>query len=348
MATMKRSSTSTLASAAHSDLARALRRRFGDKSRQLVVVVGSGFHRHLAGHGVSLPQEKDRRADLTSWNGLLRSIANTNGLDHEDPTATWESVVTSSSSTEHGPRTTPARRAPRKQEKELLRRTVARLMEVTPRTEQVSRFRPTKTTYRDIISLNFDRTIERALFGEEVPLSNDHERLHARKGPTRIWYPHGVADPKFAEDLQLGVRAYARAALEFELALDGFRGERREFMKHHESPGAPHPKSSGGPWTNTVRDLDRTDASWWWQLFVSDVAFIGCGLDRAELDLWLVLHERQRELARLQRRERPKAFFLHPLVGFPRHVASGPAGLIPVVTRDHDEAWELLFGKWWS
>lgn len=67
---------------------------------------------------------------------------------------------------------------------------------------------------------------------------------------------------------------------------------------------------------------------------------------RAELDLWLVLHERQRQLARVPETTRPKAFYIHPWRDFPKHIALGPAGLTPVVTDDHSEGWRLLFGEY--
>ena len=79
-------------------LADTLDRRCAAGDRRTVLVMGAGFHHHLRAH---LPNTaSDPTGALwklfTDWNGLLSRIAEDYEipvLRHEDPAATWESLI---------------------------------------------------------------------------------------------------------------------------------------------------------------------------------------------------------------------------------------------------------------
>ncbi len=70
----------------------ALQKRFPDGTRQLVLVIGSGLHHHLADHGVTSPPGANS-AGLRDWNSLLQAAATAprGGAfpfsRHDDPTS---------------------------------------------------------------------------------------------------------------------------------------------------------------------------------------------------------------------------------------------------------------------
>jgi|GEM_PF-1860991 len=339
----------------------ALDRRFDDDSRELTVVVGSGLHRHLAEHGVAYPGV-DGGARLKNWNALLEAVRRTGGkhklplaVRHDDPTATWESLLA-----------TLAGKFPRDPvsgHEEVLRERILNLMAgATPAKKDLQRFGKAlqKQRFRDIVTVNFDQTLDGALAdAAEKPCLQRHvcgptgqvtSMLRVHLGATRVWHPHGVvADFASASCLQLGVRAYAKSAQAALTGIERFRGRQRTWRAARNlSREARWTNKDAKAWHAEVRRLGRRSACWWDMLINSDVAFIGCGLDRAELDMCLVLHDRQRQLARVSEGARPQVFYLHPACCFPAHLETGPAGIVPVKTESHDEAWELLLGSWWK
>ena len=333
-------------------------RAFDDGSRRIVPIIGSGLHRHLGAHGVP---EFDLCGSngLANWADLLVSAS----LDKkgrpeflvprlewdDDPTAVWESMLVARAG---GLKTGPTHRQERQ-----LRARVARLVRgATPNPLELEAFGGVlaRRGFRDIVSLNFDRSLDRALVGAGVkpkvygrkPAQAVEATNNRTSGLPRLWHPHGaVAEPheesasgkpEFTTDeIQLGLRHYAISTSNVLKDVRAFRQRKGSWKKQGQVTQRFH---------EHVREQPE---SWVDVLLNSDIVFIGCGLSRVELDLWLLLHERQRELARVPEAERPQAFFLHPLEGFPRHICKRPAGLVPVVTRSHDECWELLLGKWW-
>lgn len=80
----------------------------------------------------------------------------------------------------------------------------------------------------------------------------------------------------------------------------------------------------------------------WVDLFLaSDLIVLGTSLDRAEVDLWWALHQRQRNLARVPEAERPKTLLLCGGQG-PQHLATGPAGISVLRFDQWSEAWQSL------
>jgi hypothetical protein len=339
----------------------ALQKRLADGTRQLVLVIGSGLHHHLADHGVSYPPGPNG-AGLRDWNSLLQAAATEprGGAfpfpRHDDPTSTWEGMLAARAGAVFG-------MVASKHERSLQRRVAQVIEEATP---AVTALEPLGRAlagggWRDIITTNFDRTLDRALTASLTKSADivcyhanmvwkSRATLHAKLDPARIWHPHGLAGkPVSPGALQLGMVAYSKSVVSVRDQVDSYRAalQRWRTIRH----GGPPPRrwDPGEPeaWAEQLR-AHRTDATWIDQVMSSDLAFIGCGLDRAEADLWLMLHERQRQLARVDPAVRPRAFFIHPLSRFPAHLTTAPADLTPVVTRTHDEAWELILGRWWE
>jgi hypothetical protein len=220
----------------------------------------------------------------------------------------------------------------------------------------LSRF-SSQVRYRDLVTLNFDRTLDRCLTGREDskvtlrPAEHQpgqvRQTIHVAADETRVWHAHGIAG--VAPSIQLGVHGYVSSCSAIVGGLAAFRERVRTWAEGRGiKRGSSWTDEHVAEWHENLRGEQTEGLQWWHVVMTSDVAFIGCGLDRAELDLWLVLHERQRQLARVPEATRPKAFYIHPWRGFPKHIASEPAGITPVVTEDHSEGWRLLFGESWG
>jgi hypothetical protein len=144
--------------------------------------------------------------------------------------------------------------------------------------------------------------------------------------------------------MQLGVVSYAKSIRIIQDSIRKFRIDQRLWReaRHGGTPLPPWTPQEAIDWHNQVRE-NQCDT--WVNLFMtSDVCFVGCGLDLAEGDIWLLLHERQRQLHSVPECERPSTFFLHPLSRWPQHLTTQPAGIVPIITRDHAESWDLVLG----
>jgi hypothetical protein len=343
----------------------ALDRRFSDNARVPVLLVGSGLHHHLADHGVC--SSPDAGASLRRWNDLLRAARLSNGVaefsveHHDDATATWESMLASRAELEPTKLTS--------EHEDILLGRVKRIIEgATPKREaqpNLVRFGRAlrQAQFRDIVTLNFDRTIDRSMTvrgnytgrverraGPGVRRESYRSQLHVRFPETRIWHAHGMAGSARANSIQLGLVAYAAAASEVRVRVGEYRKRQKAWRIARHSGALPETwtKEEAQDWYAEARSLSSPEACWIDQAMTGDLVVLGCGLDRAEIDLWLLLHERQRQFARIPKEARPRSFFLHPEADSIAHIRSGPAGLLPVRTDSHDHAWELVLTKWWT
>jgi hypothetical protein len=76
---------------------------------------------------------------------------------------------------------------------------------------------------------------------------------------------------------------------------------------------------------------------------VSDLIFIGCGMQQSELDLWVLLHARQRQFLRVGDNH-PRTFVLcdKKTAESAAHLKHCPADIVLVPFNSHKEAWEAL------
>jgi len=331
----------------------ARERLFGTAAlRRMVLVIGTGLHHHLHDQGIRYPS----CVDLRDWNKFLRSARLNKDNDteefssptHDDPTSTWESMLLERSRKFGG-------KLASRHEEDLLKRLKQSIVNGLPEGKELRNLGEmlSKASYRDIVTLNFDRTIDRALCAatrEKVKTKYDPkcERAAAREhlrfeiGKKRIWHPHGVASDQISPQvMQLGIVSYAKSVRIVQDAVKSFRERQRLWREgRHKTRSLPAwTVQEAEAWHEEIRGPSCNS---WIDIFMtSDVCFVGCGLDRAEGDLWLLLHERQRQLRSVPTTERPSAFFLHPLSRLPQHLTTQPAGLLPIVTRDHEESWRL-------
>ena len=169
-------------------------------------------------------------------------------------------------------------------------------------------------------------------------------RLHfcIERSGRRSATPRGGRPPARADSIQLGILDYGDTLA----ALNN-----RAFAHAASAPpgtgagrGRPGLLDAGlhAEWAERVRADPVTFPTWLDRFLISDVAFVGCSLSRAEIDLWFALHVRQRELLGVPDAERPRAYVLGKAGTIAPHIQDGPAGLFPVETPDHDGVWRLL------
>lgn len=339
---------------ARAALADAVDRRLPEGDRSLMVVVGSGLHRHL-------PHAKGLRSTtlLQNWKALLEAAygATVEGgrpwdaLCHEDDTATWETMVVEWIRAQDRGTARDAERALnaaiREQITEALAEADAALADLGPRLRAAR--------YHDVATLNFDLALDRALrlagcgAGLRERSADSHVQYRLRfciqREGRRLWHPHGVAGHNLRrESIQLGLMGYGETLAALNQRAWEHRNARASFVSEHrdEDAGGYWTPGLHADWVEHVRQNAETYPTWLDRFLTTDVAFVGCGLSRAEVDLWYALHVRQRELLSVPNDERPLAFFVHPEARRLAHIRTGPAGLIPVQTTDHAEAWRLL------
>lgn len=339
------------------DLARealqhAVDRRLAGGDRALMLVVGSGLHYHL-------PHAEGADSTLLrDWKALLQAAyeaAVEDGqpwatLCHQDDTATWESMVVEWIRAQGGG---PARDAERALNR-AIRDQITRAMDAADGALADLGPRLRDARYHDVATLNFDLALDRAL----TLAGADRRRL--RRAPNavqyrlrfsieregrRLWHPHGVAGTGLRrESIQLGLLGYGETLTALNQRYFEFRHARASWVSERRDDDTVGywPEGAFADWVEHVRESEATYPTWLDRFLTTDVAFVGCSLSRAEVDLWYALHARQRELLLVPEDERPQAFFVHPDARTLDHIKTGPAGLIPVQTTDHAEAWRLL------
>ena len=174
------------------------------------------------------------------------------------------------------------------------------------------------------------------------------------RGPAwaRHWYPHGhVGDPS---SVQLGQRAYGMTVGALERSRERFKQVERAWRTAHGVTAWTADAHAAWEVDRRARAPVAADPSeprlTWMDLFLlSDLVFVGCSLDRAEVDLWWALHQRARNVARVRPTERPRTLVIgtrETFKGNP-HLATGVAGVTPVMFEAWDDAWAVLLGRWW-
>lgn len=142
----------------------------------------------------------------------------------------------------------------------------------------------------NIVSLNFDLTIERLLLGSvaELPKPIGKTMIERRVeiGNCVIWHPHG--DRRVSRGSCLGLREYALSSIAVESARSTFKQAERQRSTRRSSP-------------RTWIDL----------MMSSHLIFLGTSIDFSEWDIWFSLVNRWRNFAkRANRKHQPSTFVL--------------------------------------
>ena len=322
----------------------ALAHRFDGGQRMLVPVFGSGLHRHLA----DLTGDP-RWESLFGWKTLLAEVAGSLGVPlpaHAQAPMQWDDLVIAA--THRAPVA-----AASKVEGKLLRDHLVPALRTPDGADTVlANIGEGLLAHRDVISLNFDDTLHRALRCARarcVPTSDSPQERTGevtlwRRGDrtVRIWQLHGSVQRPAS--IVLGASVYGRAAAKL---VDGFKvakdAERRWLERN----------ARGGQWTPAHR------AKWLharraphamlgrgglgvMDLFASaDLAFLGTSLQVSEVDVWWALHQRARNLARHPPTKRP-ATIVRQSGALEQLLATGPAGVSVVAHPQWSDCWDAL------
>ena len=340
-------------------LEESLRKQFSDGLRKTVLVVGSGLHNQVRSH-------------LPDWRTLIANIQRGRSLpiteNNPDLTVAWESLI--SQIVEQ--RDMIKNRAFAQIEREVLKADLLpQLVGTPPESDELKQVTSNLLSrHRDIVTLNFDRTIDRALSmilpegtagvlhpsPTKVIGPTKRPVLNVRVGSQRVWHPHGIAHSKAtAPSIQLGFHGYARAVQQVSDGLAGYRMKQKEWMVNKNvTIEGTWPAQLAQEWEEKVRELSESSELRWFEICMpSDLVFIGCGLKPEELDIWLLLHARQRQFARLSSEQRPKAFYIFANSESEKaredraeYAAKyAPAGLLPVAFDSYRDMWEFLCGE---
>jgi hypothetical protein len=134
-------------------------------------------------------------------------------------------------------------------------------------------------------------------------------------------------------------------------AIVNFRKKQREWLSSHGYIPGAWTREKHDRWDEQLRGLRTSKPlSWVDVCMTSDLIFVGCGLNRAELDLWILLHERQRQFARRSDNVKPRTFLLHETpekcTGDNSDLAyilnHRPAGIVPVGFKTYEDMWSFL------
>jgi hypothetical protein len=268
-----------------------------------VPIVGAGFNREAAGG--------------PDWRELIRRVA---GEEHapaieslDSMTSRWEALLRRHAALRDLP--TPAVEA------ELQRDVVRYLRRFEAHASKRGMYRDFLALgFRDVLSLNFDRSLPLAAGGQRMRGRTSLAR-RAEVAGTRVWFPHG--DTLRAQTLKLGVRQYGRYVAALARAYEAMKEAQHD---------------AGARWRDVVRE--HPALTWDWLVYNSPVVYVGCSMTADEWPMWWVLHQRAREHART--REPPPAFVL-ACGGEPTHLRGGPADVIVLPARSFEEGWARFF-----
>lgn len=340
-------------------LENALKKKFDCGLRRAVLVVGSGLHRQLLGGN------KANSNALANWKTLISNIApDMSEMLNSCPdlTSAWESLVAQHFHSRGNLQKLQFAQV----ERHLLRNGLIPELERAEKeynrvVKKQERIASLLRRHRDIVTFNFDRKID-GLITERVG-SSKKGRIHPAPskviGPTerpilrvelgsqqRVWHPHGIGHSKStAPSIQLGVHGYATAVQQVTALISEFRKSQRKWsQKRRLSAAGRWPDHQHKKWENWVRRFaGNANPNWVEMCMVSDLIFIGCGMQQIELDLWVLLHARQRQFLRVGD-NRPRAFVLcdKKTAKSSAHLKQRPADIVLVPFNSHDEAWGAL------
>jgi len=238
-----------------------------------VLVIGSGFHKEIS----------SEKSILSDWNLLLKSL-DPKIISEGNQTLAFEEIIVRAASTEEHSKLEALEIENIKLQEIAGKLDIAQSKIVLNEVLEQYNFLFDTENVSDIISLNFDTTLERlcVLRAHELGSKNKicKKKIHYKdkqfviesydilfpNGETiRIWYPHGST--RRPESLTLGVRSYFKRMSDVE--------EMRKLSKSKKHV-----------------------VSWYHQFTHNPVILIGTSLSSLEWDLWFALVNRERNFAK--------------------------------------------------
>jgi hypothetical protein len=327
----------------------------GQKS--LIPVVGSGFNLQAS-------------RDSSNWISLLSDIGRELGLSGEyleitklsrmSATATWEYFITKVAFSKG--------RSASDIESKLKKIVQEKLKEFETEPKHPEFYRAfLDMGFRDIISLNFDRTL--SLQGKHK-LANANEggnpdyyknyrrhsvtlfrHINVKPRRTRLWYPHG--DTGKFDTIKLGIREYGIYIKSIEEAIQAYIKTWIGFLEEEGFNFFQDPEIFDMGkycyywklWCEEVRHYEPLN--WVWLFISAPVVFLGCGLSSDEWPMWWLLHQRARLFARLPEEKREPVFVFWNVgdqnnIGTTQWFQKRPADIILLPCNDWVEGWHKV------
>lgn len=308
-----------------------------EPSKRLTLVVGAGVH---AQWRPKTTAERKAAQILTSWEHLVDRLHPGRARSGEPLTVTWERLVTMETRPqalcEAGAMSTRNwRTAPAYQRERALQKAASRIVAQAEATLLGSARVGLDHLHTvlghaavsDIITLNFDTIVERALMrwnsGHPMPRTTQigyatvkNSRMHE----VRVWHLHGSIRKPTA--VRLGLRHYA-AMIE---AAESRRMQAKAQERAVNPPAPPQPSATPPSWVSLFLD--------------QPLLFLGVSLSEAEWDLWKALADRMRNYAKAKNhKHRPPAWILST----PSSHCQVPTDWIQhLEERDWDTGWKRL------
>ena len=329
------------------------------KSRPKLLVIGSGFHKHILGKQVS---------PLACWCTLLKQVGLTkkldvSRLDLSQPTLAWESMVTAlvEKDKKREIAASKAENELRKTAVEILAKDADKYQDLYlkhPLVERIAQFKG------HIVNLNFDNLLNKILgirdkekgwpstpptphIGRKSDSDNLYRRWFANRGDgnkAMIWHPHGAILKK--DSLRLGLRDYGFQPTLFAGAFECFKAWEKEVLGSTIATKQPRSEKEYLTLLDRSKLLDFQDTSskhkpiekhdnWFTRFMLYDVIIIGAGIGPDEFSLRWLLVQRQRNFARVKdAQKRPKTIYCDVN-------KSIPLGLVELdVFGSWEDAWE--------
>jgi N-acetylneuraminate synthase len=301
---------------------------FCQDRKNILPIYGTGLHRWAL-------RDKDIPSELVDWNSLIQSITNTTCFTNHPANFVWETCVS-------------------KEEKPAFKSELEFKKQIKQKFKYGSHFDLTKYAeffnfdYSTFCSLNYD-TWWHQIFHQKK-LENKITYLFSKdKSSKKVFYPHG-RDSK-PETICIGAHGYGKNVRRAEKNFKSFKqweritlnrkGNRPITSKQHQELLVQLDKSS-------MRN------NWVAHFMLKPVIFIGCSLSQSEWDIWWLLAQRQRNLARVEPTLKSPVFIVKnkniPDKGMTitQHLdywESNPCGIMPLWVNDWNEGWKQFLEK---
>jgi hypothetical protein len=298
-----------------------------------LLIIGSGFHRQMAeafGSG-----DCGRPSVLASWTALLKAVAAAEKLDgslitSDHPTHSWERLLLAATAQKSKDTASKSETRLRKAVCTVIREKSKQA--VLP---QESDFLRQWAGFKGhVVNLNFDHVADQlaGASGQSVVRNADIPTLdgcdkrlvpnlyrrwvapRTGKHQATFWHPHGTASN--ASSLRLGLRDYGLQIASYNGAFNQFKEWERKVLERKE--GNPIDHDGYKRVRDALEDLDQDEEGkrlkkhdhWITRFMLLPVTIIGAGISDAEIGFHWLLNQRQRNLARIPVKNRPKTYFV--------------------------------------
>jgi hypothetical protein len=226
-----------------------------------------------------------------------------------------------------------------------------------------------QVNWGSIISLNFDEawlaTENDAVSRTNDPsikvdnFTNENKRMYRHlvvlnecKRQIRVWYPNG--NIRNANSIRMGLHDFGEQPHAIKQAFSELKAFERQILNQKEG------SSNIIIWENYLQTINhrmeiKSDLTpffeesgatlpitWVTEFLYRPLLFVGVGLSDAEIGIWWLLCQRQRNLARIPANKRPSTRILVKRGEREAFWQSRPFGVDPIFCNDWDEGWDQI------